>query len=86
MLGEAGDAETEGRFQVGAVDGLAGAGDDLRQEGRAREQAILLALGHAQVGQNHRGFCLSASCDGVAQGELEGRGFLLGESAGGKRQ
>src|ERR1019366_2083538 len=85
VLGEAGDAETEGRFQVGAVDGLAGAAADLRSEGGAREIAFLLALRHAQIGQNHPRILFERQLDGVAQGELEGRG-ILGESAGSERQ
>ena len=76
VLGEAWDAETEASFEVGAVDGLAGAADELRHERRAREQAILLALGHAEVGQNHARVLLERQLDGVAQGELEGHGIL----------
>ena len=85
VLGEAGEAEPDGRFQVDAVHGLAGVGADLRQQGGAREVAFLLALRHPQIGQNHPRILFERQLDGVAQGELEGRG-ILGESAGGERQ
>ena len=85
VLGKAGEAEADGGFQVDAVHGLAGAAADLRQEGGARDVAILLALRHAQVGQNHLRILLERQLDGVAQGELERRRFLR-EGAGGERQ
>ncbi len=86
VLGEAGDAEAESRLQVGAIQGFAGVGAGLGQEGGARDVAILLALRHAQVGQNHPWILLERDFDSVAQGQVERRGFLLSESAGGKRQ
>ena len=85
MLGEAGDAQAEGRFQVGAVQRLASVGADLGQQGGARNAAFLLALRHPEIGQDHPRILLQRELDGVAQGELEGRG-ILGKSAGGERQ
>ena len=85
VLGKAGKAETDGRFQIDAGDGLAGVGVDLRQEGGARELAILFALRHIEIGQNHARILLERQLDGVAQGELEGR-WILGKSAGGERE
>jgi hypothetical protein len=52
---------------------------------RARDVAFLLALRHPQIGQNHLRILFERQLDGVAQGELEGRGILR-ESAGGERQ
>ena len=80
-----GKRETDGGFQVDAVDGLAGVAADLRQQRGARDVAILFALRHTQVGENHVRILFKRQLDGVAQGELERRG-ILGKSAGGERQ
>ena len=55
------------------------------QEGGAREPAILLALSHVEIGQNHARILLERKLDGIAKGELEGR-WILGEGAGGERE
>ena len=47
--------------------------------------AILAALGHIEIGQNHAWILLERQLDGVAKGELEGRG-ILGEGDGGERE
>ena len=85
VLGEAGEAEADGGFEVDAVDGLAGAGLDLRQERGARETAILGALRDTEIGKNHARILLQRKLDGIAKGELEGR-WILGKSAGGERE
>ena len=86
VLGKAGEARNRWQTsRLSAVDGLAGVAADLRQEGGARDIAILFALRHTQVGQNHARILLERQLDGVAQGELEGR-RILGKSAGGERQ
>ena len=87
MLGEAGEAEPDGGLQIEAVDGLGNVAGDLGEQRGAGDEAVLLALGDAQVGENHQRILLQGEGYGIVEGELErglGAGTCEGPGAGGR--
>ena len=84
VLGQTGKGHAEEGVDVEAMVRLLEVPVGLRQEAGARHQPLLLAFGHAQVGQDYHGVLLEREVHRVPQRELERRG-RLGHRAGSQR-
>jgi len=83
VLGEVGELETDGGFQVDAMHGLGHVRRRLRQEGGSGQGAVLLPLRDLELREDDSGILLEREGYGVLERELE---RFLGESGAGERQ
>ena len=86
MGGKSGEGQPDGGVQIEAIDGLRHAAVGLGQELGAGDEAILLALGDFEVGEDHLGILFERQIHGILEGQIQGGGWLLRQAGSGQRQ